>query len=118
MDLPVYYRGRLWDAPFTDGALPMPDELAESLLPAPCIWCDEPMAADDDILLLPAITAHLECHIRSFLGDIQHLEERCLCFRGAGNEEVRETDHYDTYRESAKASVQWLLDHNQGRFHP
>lgn len=112
--LPIYYRGRLWDAPMTDGALPMTDELANALLPQPCALCQEAMLPTDDLLFTPGTCAHLECHIRIGMGDVAHLEGRCICSGG----EPLESDHYDTYRESAKATVQWLIDNNRGRFHP
>lgn len=119
-DLPTYWHGRKWDAPMTDDAIEMPEELAEVLLAGSsvCDFCKEPLLATDDVFLTPWNSSHLECNVRSGLGDIQHLEKRCLCFLGSGNEVTHESDHFDSYRESAKATIQWLIDHNQGRFHP
>lgn len=114
----TYYHGRLWDAPLTDDALPASDKFLATFLGKPCDWCKESMNVDDDLLFLPYMATHLECNIRSVVGDVQHLEGRCLCFRGTGNEITYETDEYPTYREGAKAALQWLIANNRGRFIP
>ncbi len=121
--LPIYYYGRKWDAPLYDDAHLVSEEFAQAMFgggvpAATCSFCGEQMTLDDDLLIQPYAIGHLECHLRSALGDVQHLENRCLCARGSGNEIVYDSDKYDTYRESAKATLQWLLDHNRGRFHP
>lgn len=114
---PTYYYGRKWDAPVTDDAILMDEALVNALFPQPCDFCKEPVTAEDDIMLTPGICAHTECELRAILGDVQHLEGRCLCSRGSGNEVTYESDHYETYREGAKAALQWLIDHKRGRFH-
>lgn len=98
----------------TDRAIEMSEELVDALLPQLCVLCNEPMTRDDDLLFTPGMCTHLECRLRIGLGDVAHLEGRCIC-SGA---EARDTDDYETYRESAKATLQWLLDHDKGRFHP
>lgn len=113
----VRYHGRLWDAPLTDDAVLMDDEMLSAMCRLNCMLCDEPMTPQDDLLWLPYILAHLECHLRSSMGDVQHLEKRCLCFRGKGEEIDLESDRHDSYRESARATVEWLVSHRQGRFH-
>lgn len=113
-DFPTYYWGRHWDAPMADDAVKMSEELVAALLPQQCTLCQEAMTVDDDLLFTPGMCAHLECHLRIGMGDVAHLEGRCICSGG----QPRDTDHYDTYRESAKATLQWLLDNNRGRFHP
>lgn len=114
---PTYYYGRKWDAPLTDDAILMAEELVAALFPQPCSCCQEPVTAEDDIILTPGMCTHLECNVRSILGDVQHLEGRCMCSRGTGNEITYDSDNYETYRDSAKAALQWLIDHHRGRFH-
>jgi len=118
---PTYYWGRKWDAPMTDDAVLMPEELAEAMFNGEvvqnCGMCHERMCIEDDLFLTPSMSTHLECQLRIGLGDVQHLEKRCLCFLGYGNEITYETDHYETYREGAQAALQWVLNHHQGRFH-
>lgn len=111
-DLPIYYHGRKWDAPLTDDAIEMAEELVAALLPQPCALCREAMTVEDDILLTPGMSAHLECNLRSGMGSVAHLEGRCLCCGGT------DSDDHQNYRESAKATLQWLLDNHRGRFHP
>jgi hypothetical protein len=116
--LPTYWHGRKWDAPMSDDAIEMPEDLAAVLLVGPsiCDFCKEPLLFEDDVMLTPYMSSHLECNVRSALGDVQHLEGRCgVCT----NTEpvVLPTDEYETYRESAKATIQWLIDNNRGRFH-
>lgn len=108
------YQGRLWDAPATDNAVLDP----EYFVGHECTFCEEPIAPGDDALWMPHIMGHTECLIRSWLGDVQHLERRCLCFRGQGNEITYDSDHHLNYREGAMVALHWLLDHKQGRFHP
>jgi hypothetical protein len=118
-ELPTYYYGRKWDAPLTDDAIEANPEFLKALLDAResiCDLCREPMTADQNLLLTPYMVGHTECHVRSGVGDVQHLEKRCLCYRGSGNEIVKDSDNV-SYRESALAAVVWLIDHRQGRFH-
>jgi hypothetical protein len=111
----IYYHGRLWDAPMTDDALPATEEILANL--RPCDYCAESLTETDDILITPYLHTHLECSLRSVLGDVQHLEGRCLCSRGSGNEITYQSDKYASYRESAKAALDWLIKNNRGRFH-
>lgn len=120
---PSYYWGRKWDAPFTDDSILMAADKADALFDGevyvPCILCEEKLVIDDNIFVNPAgQSSHVECWIRSMLGDVQHLEGRCMCSRGRGNEIVVPEDEYDTYRESSVAAVMWLILHGRGRFHP
>lgn len=97
------YQGRLWDAPMTDD---LPKLLG--LAGAECI-CGETIHADDDAVALGSVF-HLECLMRSTMGDIAHLEQRCSCFGGDGAHDT------GTYREQAKRSLQWMIDHGIGRW--
>ena len=58
---------------------------------APCDWCDEPITADVDGVLLPAFgdpggaahaVFHYECHLRMAIGGVNHLRGRCICCGG------------------------------------
>lgn len=114
MDLdepPAYYQGRKWDAPFTD------DAAERNLSGHKCSLCQEQITSDDNAFAGPYMVSHLECYLRSGMGDVQHLEQRCLCYRGSGNEIVHDSDRYETYRDSARAALQWLVDNHRGRFH-
>lgn len=105
------YQGRLWDAPAFD------DAVEADLVGQTCVMCPDPILAGEDACRTPVgQDYHLECWLRPVLGDVQHLERRCLCFRGRGNELVLDSDTHATYRDSARATLQWLLDHQQGRF--
>lgn len=97
---PVKYQGRWWDAPFTD------DAVQADLSGRDCEYCREPITQDDDAVWQPYVLGHLECHLRSALGDVQHLEGRCICSGGPAERDNSNA----TYREEAKATLQWLLD--------
>lgn len=114
-DTQIHYQGRLWDAPLTDGAIKV-----DYLTGLSCILCREEITAKDDAILNTWANQpyHLECYIRGPMGDVAHLEKRCMCFRGKGNEIITPADMHATYREGAKAALQWLLDNHQGRFRP
>lgn len=103
---PTVYQGRKWDAPMTDDA-------TEGTVSGPCDLCTEPILPEDDALQLPFMRTHLECNLRSGMGDVAHLEGRCFCYTG-----VPDDDEYDSYRDSARAALEWLLAHKRGRFHP
>lgn len=109
------WHGRKWDAPLTDDALEFPEETARLVFDGrtSCDHCGEPMVYGENILLLPHIHGHLECHLRSMLGDVAHLEGRCTC-NGPGHPEPGEDAQ--TYRQASLAAVQWLVDRGQGRF--
>jgi len=75
-----------------------------------CLDCNEPIAAGDRGFLLPVVRprapilrpTHFECHLRSVMGSVTHLEHRCTCFGG------KDEDEYPSRRLSALATLQWL----------
>ena len=81
---------------------------------------DEPIAADDSGSMMAYANAdgtggvrpvHIECFLRSSLGDVPHLEHRCRCAGGS--------DHDDRpYRVGSRAALDWMLTHHYGRFVP
>jgi hypothetical protein len=110
----IYYHGRRWDAPFMDDAKELEHLVVSG---AHCQLCDEPMLdLQDDVVLFPHLTAHLECYLRMGTGSVAHLEGRCLCYQGiyAGADE--DIDSERTYREGARATMAWLLEHGRGQF--
>lgn len=112
----VYYLGKKWDAPITDGAIEVDDRLASAFLQGtiPCDLCQEMLVEGENILIMPNMGGHTECIIRSMMGDVAHLEGRCSC-PGSSDTPLPGEDA-QTYRESSLAAVQWLVDHGRGRF--
>lgn len=102
------YFGRLWDAPAFDDATEIPTPTGED-----CGWCDEPIGPDDSGTMMSfpdgLRPAHIECWLRSALGDVYHLRGECSCSGGDGHDER-------PYREASRASVQWMIEHRRGRF--
>ena len=92
------YQGRKWDAPMTDDAV-------EGVVTGTCSLCQEQITPDDNAIATTYMRTHLEW-------DVRHLEGRCSC---AGGSDAAEAE---TYRESARATLDWLITHNRGRFHP
>jgi hypothetical protein len=96
--------GRPGGAPYEEGsphvATPV-DEL--------CAWCTEPIAADDDGLLIPHIGGegpverpyHYECHLRQVIGGANHLRGNCTCCGGAEPADPP----YLTLRQAAQQAV-------------
>lgn len=113
-DLPTYYYGRKWDAPLADNAIPLSGALLALITTAACDFCQEAFAEDDDILIQPFSKGHLECYLRSGMGSVAHLEEHCSCCGGTD----KPFNPDETYRQSAKATLAWLIENNRGRFHP
>lgn len=99
--------GTRWDAPAFEDAPEVPVPFG-----AECLGCSELIEADDAGITMPYITHdmqarrgayHLECHLRSILGSVAHLEHRCSCFGGGGH------DGYS--RADARAVMEWLDRH-------
>lgn len=106
------YFGRKWDAPAFDDAREIMAPVGQA-----CLFCEEKIEADDNGTMTnyvgplgaSAQPVHLECWLRQALGDVPHLEGRCLCSGGS--------DHDDRpYREASKAALEWVLAHGRGRF--
>lgn len=84
---PTQYFGRRWDAPMLD------DNVVEVSVPVgrACLYCGEPIAAGECGLMRLAVRgtvgkptaslepAHMECDLRTMIGDVAHLEGRCRC---------------------------------------
>lgn len=104
---PILYQGRKWDAPMTD-------EAVEGEITGDCDLCSEPILPEDNALQLPFMTTHLECQLRSGLGNVEHLERRCICFDPTAPPHTSEK----TWRQEGIEAVEWVIAHHQGRFHP
>lgn len=58
----------------------------------PCVWCGEAFTADDKGVALPyagasakdppEVNYHRECFLRTVIGSVAHLEQRCTCCGG------------------------------------
>src|SRR4051812_18805543 len=97
------YQGRRWDAPMTD------DAIRADLSRWDCAMCQETITLEDDAIAAGAVF-HTECLLRSSLGDVPHLERRCMCFGGGDHDEE------GTYRDGARRAVAWLIEHRRGRW--
>lgn len=80
----------------------------------PCGRCDEPIAADDDGVLIPYVTRcdtvmqplHYECNLRQTIGGLNHLLGRCTCCGGTSDPDPP----HMTKRQAAKAAATfWTL---------
>jgi len=95
--------GRHWGAPFCDSTPQIPVPVGET-----CLWCEEPIAADDSGVRMPHISLqgtryayqHVECFLRSILGSVGHQLELCRCFGGNDDCEPPEMSR----REAARAA--------------
>lgn len=50
---------------------------------------------------------HIECFLRSILGDVEHLQGRCSCY---DPDAVRENTGR-TYRQEAREAMEWIIQH-------
>jgi hypothetical protein len=81
--------GTSWGAPICETTPRVPVPVGK-----PCIWCDEPIAADDrgigsallesvgNIIAVSPAYYHVECWIRQTLGSTGHQLKLCPCFGG------------------------------------
>lgn len=50
----------------------------------PCLFCDEPIIGTDRRYQYEnGPWAHWDCHIRSIMGSVGHLQGKCSCYGGA-----------------------------------
>ncbi len=82
-----------------------------------CLLCTEPVAGDDSGIVTPYMDArgqtrrspiHIECHLRSVLGSVPHLEGRCSCVTGRKADDRTS----QSYRQEARDTVTWLKQHD------
>lgn len=98
--------GRRLDAPAYDDAPQVPVPFGSE-----CLGCGELIEQRDDGITMPYMTGtqvlraafHTECHLRSVMGGMAHMEKRCSCYGGVA--------HDDSSRAEAKAVLGWALTH-------
>lgn len=102
----LLYFGERWDAPLLDG------NITQVAVPVgrACLYCGEPIGAGDRGLMRLAVRgtadkptatqepAHMECDLRTMIGDVAHLEGRCSCSGHPSSEPDSQT-----YREESLA---------------
>lgn len=107
----MQFFGERWDAPAFEQAVEVPVPVGQT-----CLLCTETIEAADSGIVTPYIDArgarrdspvHIECHLRSVLGTVSHLEHRCSCVTG------RKADDFTsaTFREEARDTLLWLQQH-------
>ena len=117
---PTRWFGRRWDAPMLD------DNVVEVPVPAgqPCMYCGELIAAGDCGLMRIALggtakeptaslkPAHMECDLRTMIGDVAHIEGRCRC-----SGVTTEPEPAVSFRDEARATLAHVnqLRATQGR---
>jgi hypothetical protein len=104
------YFGVKWDAPAFEDSHEVPVPVGQQ-----CLLCREVITAGESGLLMPYVGAgrlgdssqHIECFLRSILGDVQHLEQRCSCY----NPDAGPDDTGRTYRQEARETMEWIILH-------
>jgi hypothetical protein len=78
----------------------------------PCLFCADPIASGDAGVVVAAVRAdhtaareplHLECHMRSSIGSVGHLQRRCSCYGG------HEGDPRGMSKREAARAAYWLF---------
>lgn len=107
-----------------DDAEPWP----ESVVGWICMHCEEPVVEGESGLVIPCVrqgppgpdgepgrpvsnpeAVHKECHIRSIMGSVEHLEGRCgTCNGVAPDGPHRHPADMMSYRDQARAVIAWL----------
>lgn len=107
---PLLYFGERWDAPLLDGNVAQVDVPVGGA----CLYCGEPIAAGERGLMRLAVRgtvdkptaslepAHMECDLRTMIGDVAHLEGSCSCRSGT------DEPSSSTYREESLAVLDWV----------
>lgn len=94
--------GKAYGAPYEGEAPHVPTPTGE-----PCAWCDEPIAATDDGMLIPHLGEglrvwHYACNMRSIVGGVNHLRGVCTCYGGTASDDPKMTK-----REAAQAALNY-----------
>lgn len=99
--------GQRFDAPAFDDAT-----IVRTPVGSLCLMCGERIEVGDNGVMMQTWgprgvrqePEHLECHLRSVLGSIEHLEGQCTCFSDAH----RRDD--ESYRETARLTMKWIRE--------
>lgn len=106
----MQFFGDRWDAPAFDDAVEV-----ERPVGAQCLFCPDVIGPEDSGIVTPYIDGrgkrsdspiHLECHLRSVLGSVAHLEGRCSCVTGRRADDRTSLTH----REEGLLVMQWVRD--------
>lgn len=101
----TFFFGLRWNAPAFEDA-----ERVATPVGLDCLYCEEPVAEGDSGIITPAmltadsvqmLPVHIECHLRSLLGGLAHLEQRCSCYGGG--------EHDGHTRDDARAVLSWVI---------
>ncbi len=111
------YFGRKWDAAMFDDGIWVKVDVEPG---QNCPFCYESIEPDGDIGLIvlavlrmsapedhpcaELVPVHMECHVRSVMGNVEHLEGRCLCGGGDGH---WPSPMPSPYRDEARAVIEW-----------
>lgn len=86
-------------------------EQAQTPVGMRCAHCADPIEADDDGVLMPALglrhgsyAYHADCHIRRAVGGLNHLRGKCTCCGGTEPPDPPELGR----REAARLAVEWF----------
>lgn len=108
----MQFFGQRWDAPAFEDAIEVPRPVGQT-----CLQCTEPIGDEDSGIVMPFMDArgrsgvspiHIECHLRSILGSVAHLEHRCSCVTGR----LADDQTSLTHRQEAQAVLEWLQRHD------
>lgn len=104
------YFGVRWNAPAFESAPELPCPVGEK-----CLLCTQEIIDGESGVMMAYIDAqgdggvapqHIECHLRSILGSVAHLEMRCTCYGGSVQEEGQSGRNY---RAQARETMEWLI---------
>jgi len=97
--------GKHWGAPLCDET-----EHVATPVGRLCLDCGEPIAEEDDGVLIPTIAetvtiepSHLNCHLRGIVGSVAHQMKLCSCYGGSAKDQ-----HSLTRRQAADAAVDYF----------
>lgn len=103
----IAWFGRCLDAPAYDHAPQVPVPFG-----AECLGCGELIDENDSGITMPYMTNfsevtraafHTECHLRSVIGGVAHLEKRCYCYGGGTSDD-------DRSRTEARWVLEWAME--------
>lgn len=104
-----------------DAFAPICDDTPRVAIPvgALCFHCDEPIGRLDDGFLIPHLSRdgsterpiHIDCHVRGFIGGVNHLRGNCSCCGGTEPPDPPTM----TKRQAALAAVSlWISGEERG----
>lgn len=105
------YFGVKWGAPMFEDAHEVPVPAGQL-----CLMCREVIKREDSGVLMPYYGAkgagtapeHIECFLRSLLGNVRHLEKRCSCY---DPDAPADSEDRRPYRQQARQTMEWLVFH-------